>query len=748
MIRPSRRLAALAYGAILLVALIFAVIRLASGGAIATDVQDMLPAGGVDPVVRSAILAAGNATSSHIVLAIGAPDADQAAKAADTIAAALKAQGLLVEDRDDGEATARWLFANRHELLCEVGADRFDAAAGAAVAAESEAMLYAPGAPVSSDLLRRDPFFLTMRLGGCLAPKLGAPPENTVIVSGRLTGSAFRTDIQDKVIATIDAWQATVAGQGVTLARVGAVFHAHEGARTAKHDMSLIGGASMIGIVLLLLVAFRRAAAIPYALMVVAAGAIGSLGASLLLFGSIHVLTLVFGFAFIGVTSDYALYYLATGPVSRWTSPEGRIRLIFRSVSICMATSMIGFACLGAFRIIVFNQMAVFATVGLVSAWGCAFLILPFVERIPTPAKAVRWGALWDDLSLRSLALRPGRVAAWMMLAGLAVLAVLAARHFAIDDDVRTFQTRNPDLVRQERIVHDQTGVDMSPNFLLSWGKDAGEARLHEAEILRKLPPGKTAGIVALSRFDPTPEMRAANKTALRDKLLTPHLADRGALLGLAPGSLVAPAASAALPAWLASLQGKARGRTFLIASLPSTAQNAVRVATIGATHARFVEPATVYTRAFADLRHTASWAVIAAVAMLALMLLAIYRRPAALAILLAPLLGACGGLLASLALDIPISFFSIMGLFVIFGTGMDYSILQWESGRGGGTRQPNLPVLITAASGILSLGTLGLSSSYPVRAFGVVVAIGLFIAYYLAAMCVEWGQGKHEDRN
>lgn len=748
MIRPSRRFAALAYGAFLLVALIFAAIRLASGGAIATDVQDMLPAGGVNPVVRSAILAAGNATSSHIVLSISAPDADRAAKAADTIAAELKARKLLVEDRDDGEATARWLFANRHQLLCEIGADRFDAATGTAVAGESEAMLYAPGAPVSSDLLRRDPFFLTMRLGGCLAPKLSAPPENTVIVSGRLTGSAFRTDVQDRVIATIDAWQAAAATQGIKVAKVGAVFHAHEGARTAKHDMSLIGGASVVGIVLLLLIAFRRAVAIPYALMVVAAGAIGSLCASLLLFGSIHVLTLVFGFAFIGVTSDYALYYLATGPASCWAEPDSRIRSIFRSVTICMATSMIGFACLGAFRITVFSQMAVFATAGLVAAWGCAFLILPFVERKPAPDKAARWSALWDDLSRRSLALRPGRVASIMVLVGFLGLAVLAARHLAVDDDVRTFQTRNPDLVRQEKIVHEQTGVDMSPNFLLSWGKDAGEARRHEAEILRRLPPDKTAGIIALSRFDPMPEMRAANAVALRDKLLAPYLADRAALLGLAPDSFLVSATSAPLPAWLAALQGEASGQTFLIASLPSAAQDAVRAATAGAAHARVVEPAAVYSQAFADLRHTASWAVIAAVVVLALMLLAIYRRPAALTILLAPVLGACGGLIVSLALDIPISFFSIMALFVIFGTGMDYSILQWESSRGGGTRQPNLPVLITAASGILSLGTLGLSSSYPVRAFGVVVAIGLFIAYYLAGNCVEWGQGKHDDKN
>jgi predicted exporter len=100
-----------------------------------------------------------------------------------------------------------------------------------------------------------------------------------------------------------------------------------------------------------------------------------------------------------------------------------------------------------------------------------------------------------------------------------------------------------------------------------------------------------------------------------------------------------------------------------------------------------------------------------------------------------APAIGAVGGLIVSAALGVPISFFSLMGVFVVIGTGADYSVLQWAWARGGDPSHSRLPILITATTSILSMGTLSLSSTYPVHAFGVVVAAGLTIAYAFSSI-------------
>lgn len=740
-VRALRGLA-LVYGLILIAAFGFTSLRLMSPTAIQSDVQDMLPSNGIDPIVRAAILKAGLATSNRVIFSIAAPQPGAAAEAAEKLAALLKQGGLFVEDREDGEATARWLFANRNELACETGERRFGQAEGRAVAQESEAALYNPAAPVTAALLRQDPFFLTMRLGACLAPRPGNDGSDGVILSGRLTRSAFRTDVQKQVITAFEAWKVAMAPKGVTVARGGGVFHAADGARTAERDMSLVGLVSAIGIVLLLVGVFRRVAAIPYALLVVFAGATGSLAASFALFGSIHVLTLVFGFAFVGITSDYAIYYLATGPLTGWAPLARRRGLIFRSVTLCMSTSLLGFGCLAGFRIGVFSQMAVFAVAGLISAWGCAFLLLPPIERMPAPGKAGRLIAWWGRLEGWSLGIRPR----WLtipLLAGSAILIAMAIVYHPTTDDVRTFSRPSADLVRDEAVIRARTGIDMSPDFLMSWGADGHAARRREASLIGRLPPADAATLTALSRFDPPPERRADNARRVHDYLIRPFLAARLALLGVAADPQAA-GAPVQLPHWLADLEGQQAGRSFVIAPIPQAIEAAVRAAAARTPDTIFVAPAEIYTRAFADLRRGAATAVVVAIGLLGAALLLIYRTPRALVILVAPILGGACGLAASLALDIPLSFFSIMGLFVIFGTGVDYSILHWEAARAG-QNGANLPVLVTAISGILALGMLALSHSYPVRAFGIVVAVGLFVAYYFSAGTLSMLRGQDE---
>ena len=130
-------------------------------------------------------------------------------------------------------------------------------------------------------------------------------------------------------MSAFNAWRAR--WPDVEVARAGAVFFAENGASQARNEIGLIGGVSAIAILALLFVCFRRPEAIFGTLAVTAAGAAGSLAAALLVFPSVHVLVFVFGSALIGVTSDYALHYLATGPQTGWAPPA----LVSRSESMC-----------------------------------------------------------------------------------------------------------------------------------------------------------------------------------------------------------------------------------------------------------------------------------------------------------------------------------------------------------------------------------------------------------------------------
>lgn len=730
------------YLAACVIAAVFITVRLMGGGALDTDIQSLLPAKALKPPVREAMVQAGAAASARVAMLVSGPTPETAEAAAADLSKRLKDSGVFVDAAVDGEQTGRWLFANRNQLRCEAGAADLDAEG---VAQSSLVQLYSPVAPVSGEMLLRDPFLLTLRLTGCLLPQtgFGAPSaDGAVLITGRLTGSAFRLDTQASFTGVVEQWRQAHMKDGVTIARAGAAFHAEDGARHARKDISTVGVASTLGIVLLLLVVFRRFRALPITLLVVGAGYLGSLAAVLAVFPTVHMLTFVFGSAFVGVTADYAIYYLSTGPMTRWADRAERLRMIFRPVTVCMITSAMGFGCLALFGVPIFSQMAVFAVGGLLSAWACAFLITPLFDRGLAEGRAESFAGVWASLE----AVR-GKLSwnAWTLGAFFVVFAAGAAwtlSHFSTLDDVRRFQPRSATLVAEEEAVRKASGVGFSPNFLLSWGPTADAAKAREASVLAKLPTDARAAILAPGRFDPSAADRAATEAAVREKLITPRLPERAAMLGI-PVADFKPFGSppgAKLPDWIASLGGESQHLSYLIAPVPEAAAPAVIAATAELTDAAYVDPASAYSEAFGSYRRMAGWAVIAAFVAIGLVLLVIYRRASSLSVLIAPALGVAGGIVAASALGTPMSFFSLMGAFVVVGTGADYSILRYEAAIGKRSPLAGLPILITALTAILSMGLLSLSSTYPVRAFGIAVAAGLAISYGLSFVAAYFG--------
>jgi predicted exporter len=735
----------LAYLAACVLAAVFIAVRLLGGGALDTDIQSLLPAQALKPPVREAMVQAGAAASSRVAMLVSAPTPDKAQAAAADLSKRLKASGVFIDAAIDGEQTGRWLFANRNQLRCEPTPEDFDAAAAEGAVQASLVQLYSPVGPVSGEMLQRDPFLLTLRLTGCLLPTTGfgaASEDGSVLISGRLTGSAFRLDTQASFTEVVEAWRKSHEADGVTVARAGAAFHAEDGARHARRDISTVGVASTLGIVLLLLVVFRRFRALPLTILVVGAGYLGSLAAVLAVFPTVHMLTFVFGSAFVGVTADYAIYYLATGPMTRWQSKAERHKLVFRPVTVCMITSAMGFGCLALFGVPIFSQMAVFAVGGLLSAWACAFLVVPLFDPAVSPQRADRFAAIWARLeALRAkLTLNAWGIGAFLVLFTAGGLWTLT--HTSTLDDVRRFQARSPTLVAEEEIVRKASGIGFSPNFLLSWGKDAEAARASEARVMAALPAEVRGAILAPGRFDPSPAERKATEDRVRALLIDTHLPARAALLGI-PQAEFKPFESppnVKLPDWIASLGGEAQHLSYLIAPVPEAAAPAVIAAAKGRTDAAYINPTSAYSDAFGAYRRLAGWAVVAAFAAIGLMLVAVYRRLSSLSVLIAPALGVTGGIVAASLLGTPLSFFSMMGAFVVVGTGADYSILRYEAAIGKRSPLAGLPILITALTAILSMGLLSLSSTYPVRAFGIAVAAGLAISYGFSFIAAWFG--------
>ncbi len=713
--------------AALALALVVIAFRFVAGSPIDTNIQSVLPRPDSATAVDLAIEQSSTALSGRVAFLVSAPTAEIAQQAASDLETRLTNVGLYRPALEEGEETARWLFANRDELLC-IPSDEFDAATARQTQRQALAQIYSPTGAVNSDLLRADPFLRTLQLAQCLSPPLpaGGSPEH-VLVSGRLTQSAYALDAQAAMQQEVRDFTEQWSGQGVELARTGSIFFAASAADQARTDVTRIGALGSVGVIALFLFAFLRLRAAIAALAVVAYGLTIGIGATLLVFSSVNVLVFVFAAMLVGIASDYAIHALATGPATQWAAPETRRRLLMRPTAVSLVTTILGFAALAFFGIPLLQQVAVMAGAGLFAAWVFVlFIVVPLDKAPASPDRPIRH---WNRLAALRERARLPTVAAIAPMIIVAGMAAYGATRLAFVDDVRTFQARPADLLADEAELA-QAGVDASSGaFLYTEASDGEQARDHEAAALRILPDN--VAVLALSRFDPSVQSRASARATLDVELYQPFLGDHVAQLGLEPDPLPASRdASVEPPSWFAALSGQARQRTFL--SAPITSGALPDGAKVGA--AVVVDPVERYSRAFAAYRGYAGWALLAALAGAACVVIAVYRKSRALVIVLCPALALVAAILAPAAFGVPVNFFTLAAGLVLLGVGLDYAAFEWEAGETG-DRWTSLAVTLDAITTILSMGLLLLSTTIPVQSFGLTIAIGVTLALSLSGL-------------
>ncbi len=165
-------------------------------------------------------------------------------------------------------------------------------------------------------------------------------------------GSAFQLDGERHLDGLLNAPE---GGQGrstgAEILHAGVPLHAEAAAVQANREINTIGWGSLAAVLLLVWLAFRSLRPI---LLVAASLLIGcgvALAVTVLVFGKVHVLTLVFGASLVGVAEDYGIHWFA----SRQAEPADRrwklLRHLLPGLWLALLTSALAYLALGpAFR--------------------------------------------------------------------------------------------------------------------------------------------------------------------------------------------------------------------------------------------------------------------------------------------------------------------------------------------------------------------------------------------------------------
>ena len=727
-----------------------------------TDMLAMLPRDEQRPLAAQATQALADAGSRRVTVLIGGADAAQAQRAADAFLQALGDIPARHRVADaDSQAWLNLYTPVRAGLLSPQARARLADVPTAELADQALAALYQPvGGPRVGNWVD-DPlnFFgqwlaergqtsrVRVQDGRLMLIDPDAPDRHYALVLIELSGSGFEISAQRALQPRMDAATRAAEGQGAQVIRAGVPLFAAAAAEQAEREIHTIGLGSLVGIVALTLLAFRSIRPRLLVALSMAVGLAVAASVSLLVFGELHLVTLVFGASLLGVAENYGSNYFSARQGleagERWAMLARQIPV----VSLAMATTVIGYALLALPPFPGLRQIAVFSAVGLVAAFVTVLWWFPLLDGAGrmAPTRFAHWlgsrRALWPSLKARGLT---------VLLLVSALLVAWGASRLRVDDDIRQLQSAPAALVGQQREFARLMQAPGLAQFFVVQGSNEQELLEREEALTARLR-GMQLGVQAVSDWLPSLRRQREDAALAMRRLveMRPVLAERlgqpvattsAASAELTPQAwLASPASEPVRAQWLGRL-GEGLGSVVLLrgAETPETRAALAALKLDGVTWVDKVgEVSTLLGRyrqlmsAVLVLGFVLTWAALA------------WRFGRNAWRALAPTALACVLTIALLAIAGQVlQLFHILPLLILLGLGVDYGIFLLEQPGRHETR-PFLSVTLAAASTLLSFGLLALSGTPALHAFGLTLLIGVFLAWLFTPLFMPQDPGS-----
>ncbi|KAF1023042.1 MAG: hypothetical protein GAK30_00732 [Paracidovorax wautersii] len=559
------------------------------------------------------------------------------------------------------------------------------------------------------------------------------------------------------VAALVEAVKQYAASQGGQVLATSGLLYAAQAQDQATAEMGWLGGGSVLGIVLLLLLAFRRWRSL-LALAPVLAGLLAGSVACVLALGNIHVMTLVIGSTLIGVATDYPLHYLGKSYGHRagrpaWTAWPA-LWWVLPGLTLSLLTSVIGYLALAFTSLPALRQLAVFSAAGLVAAYACTVALLPwaFGSAPPRPWPALSRAAgvlLQVQVAWRAWLARGHR--RWLLAVTLLAVASAGGWRLQFHDDLRNWISSPAALVQESRDIARITGFQPTSQFFLVEAAD-------ESQLLARLA-------VLSGRLDTVTERGDLQSYDSLDQLVAPAPEQqrlRGALAALAQSPLawqpllalgIEPRLIAAelqtlqaLPTWrideaLQTVPGE-RWRPLWLGGDAQGVAAVVRLQGLragvdlsslgeGLPGVRWVDRLAELNEVFSHTRVSAALLKLLSCGVILALLWPVLGLRVSACVLAVPLLAAAASLATLGWLGQPLTLFGLFGLLLVTAIGVDYAIFMHEAV--GGQEASLVGILLAAATTLLSFGLLALSRTPAVSSFGLCVALGIAYCLVLA---------------
>ncbi len=681
--------------------------------------------------------------------------------------AAFESLALYFDDSVVGQISD-YLFAHRHSLLDTETMALLESGQGMVVAERALSAIFSPLVITGLDRLEQDPFMLTEGrfqsfLSSSLAGSTAMSPRESVLsaqregrwytmLQGRLTREATAITERGGIIPALKAQarQLEEDNPGLDFIFSGVPFHSFESSSNAQREISVITTVSVLAVLVLLLLTFRSVVPVVVSVASIGLSAAMAVAAVLLFLGEMNIMSLVFGTTLIGLGADYSIHFFMAQRRGGARTGREALRSILKGVSLGFLSTQVCFVLLFLAPFPILKQIAVFLSFGLASAYlsvVCLYQFLPPLSARTSPAK--------PRAALRPL--QSDRLR-WGILAGLFVLpsVVLGIRwhDVKIENDLSQLYTMSQELAHDEMtsaqvLDHGSTGW-----YYIVSGDSQDQLLQHEEDLRRRLDEeigrGHLSSYLATSLFVPSHSTQKRSHQAAQS------------LIQLAPQQMAALGFGRQETDALVSSLRQAPLAIDMERDLPPYIRDALESLWLGELDGRWYSVVMpLHTteeapfRAIADSNPNVFFAnltkdvgteldsltrimlILMAVALAAILLLLKIRYSLA-EILRIGCIPVCIFLTSTAVLTlcgIPLGFFTVAALLLVFGTGIDYIIYTLEAERENTGSSVSLAILLSYGTTAMSFGALALTSFIPVHIFGLTVLTGLSTGYICSVL-------------
>ncbi len=579
---------------------------------------------------------------------------------------------------------------------------------------------------------------------------------------------AFDPDRQRAALQELDRALATAAnGAPVQMTVSGAgKFSVLMEARTRGQARAL-GTAATVGMIVLLLLAYRRVGSIVLSALPLASAGLAGLAVVSALFGTVHGITLAFGFTLIGVAQDYPLHLLSHRRADQ--EPAQIARHLWPTLATGVASTCIAYFAFLFSGVVGLAQLACFTVAALAVAGLTTRFALPaLMDRVAQDFGASPFlDRLWNRIEALP---RMRWVAAAIGVAAIAVV-VLAPQRFW-ENDLARLTPVPQDLIVQDQQLRGQLGTPDVRYLLVVEAANSDDA-LDRLEALdpalqslvaqhaisgydhaARYVPSAATQLRRQQRLPEPPALRETLQTALtgtpfRPDVFEPFLRDVEQARQLPPLS-IETIRGTSLGASMEMLMSQRRARTNALVTF-SGVQNVAAVQAFAAAaggDVRLLDTKGESEALVAAQRTRMLWTLLVASLLLVGVIAFALRSRSRVYRVLAPMALTTLIVLAVLrASGVSLNLFHLIALILGAGLGLDYALFFEHAAADRAEQRRTLHAVLVCSLSTLMVFALLMISDVPVlRAIGVTVTLGVVFNFALALLLTRPEKRGHSS--